>query len=104
MRDRRDLRNHLRSIHAIALINLGELTTGLALVSTLPRDRRAILVDIRAQYLKKARGELSAEASFRFPGQAFETRDFDVEALLTDVEGDCVARVIATWQIGYQSR
>ena len=52
MADRRKLRNHLRSIHAIALANLGELATGLAMMAALPTDARAIPVEIKIEFLK----------------------------------------------------
>jgi acyl-coenzyme A thioesterase PaaI-like protein len=103
LRDRRRLRNHLRSLHAIALINLGELATGLAVLSTIPVNMRGIVLNIRADYLKKARGKLTATASFQLPSTLDEGTACEVEADLQDQSGETVSRVRATWLIGYKS-
>ena len=102
LRDRRRLRNHLRSLHAIALINLGELATGLAVLSTIPANMRGIVLDIHAEYLKKARGKLTAIARFELP-QIDDDTACEVEAELQDQSGATVTRVRATWLIGYKT-
>ena len=99
MRDRRPVRNHLNSIHAIALANLGELASGLALNYGLPEHARAILTGISVEYLKKARGTLLAEASTPVP-DGLEREELEVETLIRDREGEVVARVVARWLVG----
>jgi len=98
MADRHKLRNHLRSIHAIALANLGELATGLAMMAALPADARGIPLEIKIEFLKKARGEITAEAHCAVP-DASARHEHPVEALLVDEEGDKVARFSARWMI-----
>ena len=100
--DRRRVRNHLNSIHAIALANLGELTTGLAVFSSTSEEMRGILTSIRVDYSKKARGRLVANAEYRLPEAISDDVPCEVEAQIRDAEGDTVAAVRATWLIGYR--
>jgi len=99
MRDRRGVRNHLRSIHAVALANLGELSTGLALVGALGPEARGILTGLEIRFLKKARGSLEAEAACDVP-VVTETMERTVNATIRDAEGDTVAVVTAIWRLG----
>src|SRR5690606_31083744 len=99
MRDRRRLRNHLRSIHAVAVMNLAEVTGGLALNYGLPADARAILTGLSIEYLKKARGTLTAEAELQIPDSS-ERREYEFETVVRDSEGDEVARARARWLVG----
>lgn len=96
LRERRRVRNHLGSVHAIALANLGELVTGLAVLGAIPSTVRGILTGIELTYEKKARGLLSAEASCDV-GDVSEARGQTVEARITDEAGDVVATARARW-------
>lgn len=97
--DRRKVRNHLASIHAVALMNLAELSTGLALNTGLPDDARGILVRLTIEYVKKARGTLTSECSVE-PPKTNERREVDVEAVIRDASGDVVAKAAARWLVG----
>ena len=98
MRDRRRVANHLGSIHAIALANIGEFTGGLAMTATVPSNVRSILVRLEVEYLKKARGRVIAECHCTVPAVR-EATNHNVTTNVRDESGDDVARVTASWRL-----
>jgi acyl-coenzyme A thioesterase PaaI-like protein len=99
LRDKKVLRNHLNSIHAIALANLGELASGLALIAALPESTKGIVTRLEIDYLKKARGELVAFGEAQVPETINEPTALQAHATIRDSEGDSVATLTAHWQL-----
>jgi len=99
LNDRRFIRNHLHSIHAIALANLGELASGLAMLAALPDNIKAIVTKLEIEYLKKARGRLLAEGFASPPSDISEPTEQIVRAAIKDSDGDVVATLNVVWQL-----
>ena len=97
LRDRRGIRNHLGSVHAVALANLAEVASGLAMLTSLPEGVRGIVVHLGIEYLKKARGTLTAECRCSPPSGREET--VTVTADVMDAAGDVVARAEVRWLV-----
>ncbi|HXT49444.1 MAG TPA: hotdog fold domain-containing protein [Thermoanaerobaculia bacterium] len=99
MSDRPTVRNHLKSVHAIALMNLAEVTSGLAMLAGMRDDARAIITNLAIEYKKKARGTLEAECTTT-PPDTSERREYALEAIVRDTAGEEVARATARWLVG----
>ncbi len=99
LKDRKKVRNHLDCVHAIALCNLGEITTGLAVLSGMPSDARGILKGLSIEYHKKARGLLTGECTTEIPATS-ERKEYLVKGHIKDASGDIVASLTAHWLIG----
>jgi acyl-coenzyme A thioesterase PaaI-like protein len=96
LRDRR-VRNHLASVHAMALANLAEMASGLAVLVGLP-GRPGIVTGFSISYLKKARGPLTAEC--RASGlQITAEQEYEASVTITDAPGDVVAHATARWRL-----
>lgn len=99
LRDRHKVRNHLRSVHAIALLNLAEMCSGLAAIYTMDPSLRGIITHLEMDYLKKARGRLVAEC--RVPSlEGTDRREEEFEVEISNESGDVVARAKARWLLG----
>ncbi|HJQ21162.1 MAG TPA: hotdog fold domain-containing protein [Gemmatimonadaceae bacterium] len=106
LRDRRKVRNHLNSVHAVALVNLAEVASGTAMLTALPPGTRGIVTGLSMQYVKKARGTVTAECRCEVPPIDGETA-YDVHADVRDESGEIVARATVTWLLrkaGTESR
>jgi acyl-coenzyme A thioesterase PaaI-like protein len=101
IRDRRANRQHLGSVHAIALLNVAEQASGLALLTDLPEGVRGIVTQISMQYVKKARGVIRAVCDVAAPPVDGDI-EYDVTADCLDVSGDVVARATVRWRLGTQ--
>lgn len=103
MRDRPELRNHLRSVHAVALVNLAELAGNAALAYSMPDDARFIVAGITIEYVKKARGTIRAYCECPVP-ETSERREYQVPVTLRDESGSEVARATLRTLVGPKKR
>ena len=65
MKKRRAVTNHIKTVHAIAMCNMAELSGGLLTEVSLPKGTRWLPSGMSVQYLKKAQTDLIAIADGR---------------------------------------
>lgn len=99
MRDRYRVRNHLQSVHAVALVNLAELTGNLALAYSLPDDARFIVAGLSIDYIKKARGKILGVCDCPVP-DTNERREYEVLVSMRNERGEEVAKATLRSLVG----
>ncbi len=87
MEDRRKVRNHLGTVHAIALCNLAELAMGAVAEVTIPVTHRWIPKSMETEYLAKAKGRMHATATLALPEPLLDKQDIVVPIAVTDPAG-----------------
>ena len=90
MADRPAVRNHLKSVHAVALVNLAELTGNVALAYSMPGDARFIVAGLSIEYIKKSRGTIMAISECPVPTNNSK-QEFNVPVVMKNAEGEVVA-------------
>lgn len=103
-RERRRVRNHLGSIHAIALVNAAELAGGLATLSSLGPEVRGIVTHLEMDYHKKARGTLTVTSRTSVPPVPPQGSEHVVTSVLTDSSGEVVCEGRFHWRLGQRPR
>jgi acyl-coenzyme A thioesterase PaaI-like protein len=99
MADRKAVRNHLDCVHAIALANLAELAGNIALFYSMPDDARFIVSGMEIEYLKKARGTITAIGESPVV-RSSQRAHYDVPVSLRDASGEEVARAVLHSLVG----
>lgn len=90
IRDRRSVRNHIGTVHAIALCNMAELAGGLATDATIPGSMRWIPKGMTVRYLAKARGVMTATAKVAAIADASLAQDLHARVDVRDDGGALV--------------
>lgn len=99
LEDRPSVRNHLRCVHAIALVNLAELAGNVAVAYALADDARFIVAGLSIEYVKKARGTIEAITEIEVPSTN-ERQEISVPVSMRNSAGEEVARATLRTLIG----
>ena len=99
LKDRPRVRNHLDCVHAVALLNLAELTGNIALSYSLPSDARFIVAGMSIDYVKKSRGTITGECHSAVP-TTNDRVEYEVPVVMKNEAGETVATATLRTLVG----
>ena len=99
LKDKPPLRNHLDCVHAVALVNLAEVTGNLALSYSLPDNARFIVAGLSIDYIKKSRGTITGICESPLITSS-ERKEYQVVVVMTDASGELVANATLRTLVG----
>jgi len=103
MRKRRKVKNHIGTVHAIAMANLCEIAAGTMTEVSIPRKMRWIPKSMDIEYLRKAASAVTATADLP-PVRPGEKQDAVVAVDVRDKSGAIVVHADITMYVSPRIR
>lgn len=91
LKNKKSVRNHIGSVHAVASILIAESATGYVVGMNIPDSAVPVIKTIKADYVKRAKGDMKAIATLTKAQisemQSQEKGETNVKVTVTDGEG-----------------
>jgi uncharacterized protein (TIGR00369 family) len=87
LRNRKAVRNHIGSVHAVASVLIAESATGYLVGMNVPDSSVPVIKAIKVDYVKRAKGDMKAVA---------ELTDEQIRMMQTEEKGETAVKVCIT--------
>lgn len=87
IKNRRAVRNHIKGVHACAMVLAAETATGFAVGVSLPDDKIPVIKSMQVDFKKRASGDITATATLT---------DEQINVIKTEPKGEVAVAVVMT--------
>lgn len=103
VKNKRKVRNHIKTVHAIAMCNMCELAAGFVMETSIPSQFRWIPKDMQVKYLKMAKTDLTV--FLRLENVDWQdSMDLPLKIEVKNEYGNIVLRAVITMYITQKNR
>lgn len=101
LRNQKKVQNHIKGVHAAAMALLGESATGAVFGFSLPSDKLPLVKHMDIDYVRRAKGDLTAVATLNKQDLARMEQDdkgeVNVKVVVTDEDGEEPIKATFIW-------